>query len=257
VEPEAAPSSTRLTDIAITLLTPLFLAAAQGDLTTARDAARSMLRCYPTRNEAELLTVVQIIAFVMATISTLSAAMTGDLPAPLMLRAMGCAGRLSNAEAQQRRLLEAQQQQSRPKPPPIEVPDNLTMPPTRPPAPLGPDAFTQEERLDLMEAAMHGTVGNDAFGNPIVPLDIQIKWRKQYAEQILPLADQLAAGAGALPPMECEKQRDTANRLRLSANALRQGKPMPQFPNGSIFGKDGLAHLSARHADHWQARHSS
>lgn len=257
MEPEASPSSTLLTDIAITLLAPLFLAAAQGDLTAARDAARAMLRCYQTRNEAELLTAVQIISLVMATISTLGTAMSGDLPTPLMLRAMGCAGRLSSAEVQQRRIFDAQQHRSKPQPSPIELPDNFTMPPMRPPAPLGPDAFTPEERLDLMEATMHGTVGTDAFGNPIVPLDIQIKWRKQYAEQILPLADQLAASAGALPPMECEKQRDDANRIRLSANALKQGKPMPHFPNGSIFGKDGLAHLSVRYADHWQARHSS
>ncbi len=257
MEPEAAPSSTRLNDIAITLLTPLFLAAAQGDLTAAGDAARSLLRCYQTRNEAELLTAIQIIALVMASISTLSTAMAGDLPTPLMLRAMGCAGRLCSAEAQQRRIFEAQQQQSRPKPPPIDLPDSFTMPPARPPAPLGPEAFTEEERLELMEAAMHGTVGNDAAGNPLVPLDVQIKWRKQYAEQILPLADQLAASAGTLPPMECEKQRDNANRIRLSANALRQGKPMPQFPNGSIFGKDGPANLAVRYSDHWQARHSS
>lgn len=239
MQPKASPSETLLTDIAITLLTPFFLAAAQGNQANAREAARSMLAAYGTNSDAELLTAVQILAFVMATISTLSIAMTGNLPAPLMLRAMSCAASLGRAEERHRRILQAQQQQSRPKPPPMDLPADFVMPSTRPAAPLGPDDFTQEEQFELMQAAMHGTIPADAQGNPVVPEKVQVKWRKAFGDQIMPYADELMAGAGALPPMECEIQRDKANRVRLSALALQQGKPMPKFANGSIFAANG------------------
>ncbi len=239
MKPEAFPSDMLLTDIAINLLTPLFLSAAQGDPATARQAARSMLLSCGARTDAELLTSVQIVAFLMASISMLSLAMSGDLAPTLMLRAMGCAERLSKAEQRHRQIFQAQQQQSAPKPRPPELPPELqatlAMPfgMQKPPA-RGPADFTPEEHATLLEATMHGTVETDAYGNPIVPLDVQIAWRKSFAERLDPIADELAASAPALPADARQKRMDRIDRIRRSAAALRQGEPMPRFPNGSI-----------------------
>ncbi len=239
MKPDTFPSDLLLTDLAITLLTPLFLGATQGDTTTARQAARATLLSCGARTDAELLTSAQIIAFLMASISMLSLAMSGDLPPALMLRAMGCAERLSKAEQRQRQTFQAQQQQSAPKPRPPELPPELQgalgMPFGRQnPAAPGPDDFSPEEHARLVEAAMHGTMQTDASGNPIVPLDVQVAWRKTFAERLVPIADELAATAPALPPDARQQRMDRIDRIRRSAAALQRGEPMPKFPNGSI-----------------------
>jgi hypothetical protein len=98
-----------LIDLIAALLTPLFIGPAGGDLRYARMAALETIWSYKVTTQADLLQVVQIVAFSLASIQTLCAAMTGDVTPQLLLRLMNGAERLTRAEGQIRKLRQAEQ----------------------------------------------------------------------------------------------------------------------------------------------------
>src|SRR3954464_2071794 len=75
-----------LLDLVITLLTPMFLAAAEGNLAFARQAAAETLNAYRTETQSDLITVAKIIGFGLAALVALSLSMADDLPLPTVLR---------------------------------------------------------------------------------------------------------------------------------------------------------------------------
>jgi hypothetical protein len=89
----------------ITSLAPMFLSATNGNLDDARAAAIETITAHNPRNQADLLPIAQIISFGLAVLSSISLAMTENVPIPLILRLRGNATSLNRAAAQCRRAL--------------------------------------------------------------------------------------------------------------------------------------------------------
>ena len=119
---EAAPEAAippRPTDILMKLIVafiaPMFLGVSGGDIRFARLAATETVNAYRLRNQADLLTVAQIIAFGLAALSSASLSMGDDLSLSMTLRLRGNANALHRAAEQNRRAL-TQSQASAPIP---------------------------------------------------------------------------------------------------------------------------------------------
>jgi hypothetical protein len=95
-----------LLDLIITLLTPMFLAAAAGNLTHARAAAAETLASYRAETQHDLITVAKIIAFGLATLGSLSRSMDDDLTLNQILRLRGNANATDRSEHRNRQVLE-------------------------------------------------------------------------------------------------------------------------------------------------------
>jgi hypothetical protein len=109
------PNSTKrgpadvLIHLIITLLTPMFLAVAGGDLRIARMAATEALHAYGTKNLADLIAIAQIIAFGLAVLDSLGRSMADAVPDRLVLRLRGNATGLNRSAEQCRRTLRGAQ----------------------------------------------------------------------------------------------------------------------------------------------------
>jgi hypothetical protein len=178
----------RITDILIhtvvTFLTPMFLPTF-GDLDQAHTAALETVRACLTRNPMDLFLIGQMIAFGLATLSSVSLSMTEDIPINLVLRLRANAVSLHRAsdrcrralpepnpqdaplsdidlEEEQRIIAEVARTQKRV----AEYQASFAQPQAAPPpsAPSAPKAITKEfdpnfsqnapESLDVMKAAM-------------------------------------------------------------------------------------------------------
>ena len=98
-----------LINLIVTLLAPVFIAAAGSDIGRARDAALQTLASYQARSHASLIKVANIIAFGLATLGSLSLSMGDDLPVPLVLKLRGNAVALDRSTDRNQRALKALQ----------------------------------------------------------------------------------------------------------------------------------------------------
>jgi hypothetical protein len=230
-------TDTLLTDLAVTLLTPMFLAAARGDTKLARRAARGMLEEYGANTQAEMLSVVQIIAFALASLNTLTLSMAEDAPANIALRACNCADRLSKAELRHRRLHEKQHLQAakanEAPPPSTEMidPEADEAPTASPPRRQIGD--TPPPVPPAMLAVLHGhklpQTGPGA--HPPMPLHVQAEWRRTFGESAERVANAYEAALGALPPEERETQLFRIEALRRASQLLLNNQPLPEYPD--------------------------
>jgi hypothetical protein len=99
-----------LLNLVITVLTPMFLMAADGDLTFARLAAAETLASYGTETKSDLITVAKIIAFGLTALASLCRSMEDDLTISQVLRLRANANAADRAEHRNRHIL----QQNRP-----------------------------------------------------------------------------------------------------------------------------------------------
>jgi hypothetical protein len=95
-----------LLELIITLLTPMCLAAAGGNLTHARAAATETLASHRAATQHDLITVVKIIAFGLATIASLSRSMDEGLTLNQILRLRSNANATDRSEHRNRQALE-------------------------------------------------------------------------------------------------------------------------------------------------------
>jgi hypothetical protein len=91
-----------ITNLILTLLTPIFLFAAGGDVAFARLAANETLDSYRADTHADLITVAKIIAFGLAALDSLSRSMQDDLPISQILRLRSSANAADRAEHRNR-----------------------------------------------------------------------------------------------------------------------------------------------------------
>jgi len=228
-----------LTELAVTLLTPMFLIAARGDVGLAGQAARGMLEEYGATTQAAMLSVVQIIAFAMASLNTLTLSMAEDAPLNVALRACNCADRLSKAELRHRRLHEKQQQEAAQAPPASteaaeaasaasadEQPRQTDEP--RPPLPPQAEAVLLGRPLPS---------GPDA--PPPVPPEVQAEWRQRFAKSAARVADGFEAALDGLPPEEQAGQRFRIEALRRASKLMLDNQPLPEYPD-MLFGPDEM-----------------
>jgi hypothetical protein len=234
--PDTLPDSP-IADLAVTLLTPMLLIAARGDVGLAGRAARAMLEDYGARTQAEILSVAQIIAFALACLSTLTLSMAEDAPPNIALRACNCADRLSKAEVRHRKLHEKQQQEAaKAPPPPAETPRQPVTPRPRPtgdaPPPLPPE----------MLAVLHGQTPSQtsADAREPVPSDVQAKWRRAFGESAARVADGYEATLDSLTPQEREAELFRIKALRRASQLLLSNQPVPEYPD-MLFGSEETA----------------
>jgi hypothetical protein len=100
----ASPSDAFM-NLIVTVLTPMFLAAASGNLNQARAAAIQTVNAYTGRDAASLLLIAQSIAFSLAVLSSISLSMAESIPIVLILRLRGNAASLHRAGDKCRRAL--------------------------------------------------------------------------------------------------------------------------------------------------------
>jgi hypothetical protein len=106
---EPASPDANLANLILALLTPMFLWATAGDIRLAHNAAAQTLNEYRIANRLSLFTVAKIIAFDIATLSSLSLSMYEDVSMLLALRLRGNANSLDRSAERNRRLWELEQ----------------------------------------------------------------------------------------------------------------------------------------------------
>ena len=121
--------------LVVTFLTPAFLSVSGGDIGYARAAAVETVRSYRGRNQGDCLSVAQIIAFGLATLSSLSLSMEDNLSLSMTLRLRSNATWLNRAAESSRRALHQSQSAE---PGPQEYPDAGVL--DRHPDPIPPRA---------------------------------------------------------------------------------------------------------------------
>jgi hypothetical protein len=104
--PSTAAPDTNLVNLILALLTPMFLWSTAGDIRLAHIAAAQTLNEYRIANRLSLFTVAKIIAFDIATLSSLSQSMYEDIAISLALRLRGNATSLDRSGERNRRVLE-------------------------------------------------------------------------------------------------------------------------------------------------------
>ena len=95
-----------LVNLILALLAPMFLWSTNGDIRLAYTAAAQMVNEYRIANRLSLFTVAKIIAFDIATLSSLSLSMYEDVSMLLALRLRGNANSLDRSGERSRRRLE-------------------------------------------------------------------------------------------------------------------------------------------------------
>jgi hypothetical protein len=98
-----------LLNLVITLLTPMFLLAAGGDLSFARLAAAETIDSYRAETRTDLITVAKIIAFGLTTLASLCRSMEDDLTISQILRLRSNANAADRAEHRNRLSLQQRQ----------------------------------------------------------------------------------------------------------------------------------------------------
>jgi hypothetical protein len=103
---ETASASANPANLILALLAPMFLWSTSGDIRLAYTAAAQTVNEYRITNRLSLFTVAKIIAFDIATLSSLSLSMHEDVSMLLALRLRGNANSLDRSGERNRRLLE-------------------------------------------------------------------------------------------------------------------------------------------------------
>jgi hypothetical protein len=95
-----------LMNLIVTLLAPMFIGAAGGDIGFARMAAIETVNAYRTRNPADLISIALIIAYGLAALGSLSLSMADNLSLAMTLRLRGNASALTRSAELNRCALE-------------------------------------------------------------------------------------------------------------------------------------------------------
>jgi hypothetical protein len=127
---QTATFSAAILDTILGRLALLFLSAAAGDLTAARDAAAQMLSAYQPQTEDELRLAAAIVGFSLHALEALGQAAGPDLPLTRILRLRGSAVSLSReSHKAQRRLDQLQKARRTGSPAASEAPQPMQIPP--------------------------------------------------------------------------------------------------------------------------------
>jgi len=213
-----------LLSLLVTLLAPLFFTACNGDLQFARCAALETINTYRARNDIDLLTIAQIVAFGLTALGSLGLSLADDLSLSMTLRLRSNAIALNRAaERCQRTLRESQVEASAPPPPPADP------------------AFDEASVI----AAVTATRQRVAEAIPSQPAPPQPARQKQptgedrqlqaaWAAAMADVAGEFTASLAHLPPAERKAMTVRAAALSSCANDLLAGKGAPGLGAGDI-----------------------
>lgn len=237
--PAASPVS--MMNLIINLLTPMFLWSSAGDIPLARAAAIETVNAYRVTNHLTLLTVAKIIAYDLATLSSLSLSMYEDVSILLALKLRGNATSLDRSGDRARRALENARQipaathapteasvaaslakareavqeakaRTQPEPPPAKpepAPPAATATPAQQPVPAARTAAPQPPP--------------SAATTPTSAAQRRTAW----ADAMIVVAAECTAGLDTLPPAERAKELLRIQALSQAATDLASGTPPP------------------------------
>ena len=245
-QPAPASPDANLVNLILALLTPMFLWSTAGDIRLAHTAAAQTLSAYRVANHLSLWTAAKVIAFDIATLSSLSLSMYEDVSMSMALRLRGNANSLDRSGERNRHALEqanrtaeagetedsveaaiaeaqrmvseakariraaAQAAEAQPDPAPIAEPAAEA---TRAPASEPPSA----------------AVPSAAVPSAAVPSAAQQR-RSAWADAMAVVAEELTAELKDLPPAERWKEMARIEALTIAAADLASGAAPPPFP---------------------------
>ena len=225
-EPEPASPSANLANLVLMLLTPMFLWCTNGDIRLAYTAAAQTLNEYSIKNRLSLFTVAKIIAFDIATLSSLSQSMYEDVSMLLALRLRGNANSLDRSGERNRRRLEQESRTGDATGTSVEAaiaeaermvreakarlhPDTPETQPAQPPA---------------------GEPAAEAAPAPETPSAPAERLQAAWAGAMTAVAEEFTAGLKDLPEDERRKELARIKALTAAAADLSSGAAPPPLP---------------------------
>jgi hypothetical protein len=219
---EPATTANNLANLILALLAPMFLWSTAGDIRLAYAAAAETVNQYRITNRLSLITVAKIIAFDIATLSSLSLSMYEETSALLALRLRGNANSLDRSSERNRRVLE---QESRPgaAAEPVEA------------------AIAEAQRM-VREAKARVQTAKAADPQPAAapaaePAPASAtrtpsqRHQSAWAEAMTAVAEEFSAGLADLPPDEQWKEMARIKALTTAAADLAAGAAPPPIPS--------------------------
>ncbi len=231
--PEPATPSTNLTNLVLMLLAPMFLWSTNGDIRLAYTAAAQTVNEYRITNRLSLFTVAKIIAFDIATLSSLSLSMYEDVAMLLALRLRGNANSLDRSGERNRRLLE-QESHHRAREEPVEAAIAKAEQMVREAKARLHPAAPAAETPAAAEPAPAAEPAADAAPAPVPPSaapaaqTAEQRHRAAWADAMTFVAEEFTAGLKDLPPGEQWKEMERIRALTAAAGQLSPGTAPPQ-----------------------------
>jgi hypothetical protein len=238
--PEPASANSNLVNLILALLTPMFLWSTEGDIRLAHIAAAQTLNEYRVANRLSLFTVAKIIAFDIATLSSLSLSMYEDVSILLALRLRGNANSLDRSAERNRRaweqasrtatadetedavdaaIAEAQRMVQEAK-----ARIQAAAAPAAEPQPLAEPAPVAEPVAEAAPAQMSASAAAPADRTPAQQR--QAAW----AHAMTMVAEEFTDGLKDLPPGERWKEMARIEALTIAAGDLASGAALPPIP---------------------------
>ncbi len=211
-----------LLNLIVTLLTPMFLAAAGNDLAFARQAAIETLNAYRAETQSDLITIAKIIGFGLAALAALSLSISDELPLRTMLRLHASANASDRSEHRNRQVL--QQSQAH-----------------RASAPVEPDI--DEAALTAAAADMKQRTADTLaqFTKPAstpepeaVIDDEDLRYQATWAASAAAIAVETAASLPTLPPDERRSAAIWIDALNQVAQGFMTGDVQPRLHPGDL-----------------------
>jgi len=231
------PSGLLMT-LVVALLAPIFLGVTAGDVSLARMAAVETINAYRARNHADLIAVVQIIAFGLAAIGSLSLSMADDLSIETTLRLRSNANALNRSAEQNRRvvresvvndLMQHHTAMAQEPAPSATCADDD-------PAPR-PDVFLSPAAEQFLAAEAQARLREPEENIPTPsPATSDKRHREMWAIALVKEAGDITAGLPNLPPAERAAATIRAAEMARTAHDLLYGEPTPQLDPAALAG---------------------
>jgi hypothetical protein len=236
--PQAAPGANLaihpadiLLHLVVSLLAPAFLAASGGDIALARISALETVNAYRANNQADLISIVQIIAFGLAALGSLGTSMTGDLSLSLTLRLRGNANACNRAAEHNRRALTESLSRTETPAHTLSAPDQGfdVAEVTASVAAVRKQAAETNASLQAAERAAVKAAAAPA-AETVQERQLQAAWASAMAD----VAAEFTADLPNLPPIERRAMTIRANALSSCARDLLGGHVTPRPRPGDL-----------------------
>jgi hypothetical protein len=226
-EPDAPVRSAQVViNLIATLLAPMFLTAAGGDLNYARIVAAETIDSYRAESLAELIIAAKIVAFGLAALGSLGLSMRDDLPAAMILRLRANAAACDRAEHRCHSLLKQSRtdQKVAPDPSPASPPD---------PEPLPDEATLLAAAVETQNRTADHLSLLSALASS-VPTDEE---QQNLAAWATSAAEIVAENAASLASLSPEQRRDATiwiEALNAAANDFLAGNVPSRLKPGDL-----------------------
>jgi hypothetical protein len=203
-----------LLNLVITLLAPLFLTAANGEIAFARMAAAETINDYRAQTQDDLITVALIVGFGLTALASLSQSMDDNIPLTTALRLRGNANACHRSAEQNRRAFKQNRREPKHAPPPPE-----------------PQPDTTELAAKITETRKRTA---DHLATYASPTRQDRQDQAAWAAGVARIAAETVADLDNMSPEERHSATIWAEALNLCANDLMTSEPLPRLRPGDL-----------------------